>query len=295
MSLTSDFINSAKGLTRNPLGIIALFVSLIYGFACLVLSTSISNLISSVERLPLIWFIIIFPLVILGAFVFLVVKHHEKLYAPSDFRGDDSFIQTIEKGQIRDKRLKEVKLLESAPFAETTGDSLGSTEDETQEKELTEVKLEISEVNKTVEQNQEPTENELVDIYSNAEKWAANELSLKYRIPFKTNVKFATINGSLELDAYASDVNKRYVAEVKYWQTKKSIYKLKLSLQEFLATVTRMTQTFQKGKELNVIIVLVFDYLNIIDKEDLDSFIKSIYNRVSVEFYEYNELKKKYE
>lgn len=87
-----DFIAKTKGLTRNPLGIIALFISLIYGFACLVLSTSINNLKGPDERLPLIWFIILFPLLILAAFTFLVIKHHKKLYAPSDYKDEKNFI-----------------------------------------------------------------------------------------------------------------------------------------------------------------------------------------------------------
>lgn len=90
-----DFMDKAKGLTKNPLGIIALFISLIYGFACLVLSTSIINLHGSAERLPLIYFIIIFPILILGVFTFLVIKHHEKLYAPSDFIDEDNFIKVL--------------------------------------------------------------------------------------------------------------------------------------------------------------------------------------------------------
>ena len=84
------------GLTKNPLGIIALFVSLIYGFACLVLSTSIENLIGQEERLPLIWFIICFPFIILIGFIFLVIYHHSKLYSPSDYGNAESFLKTVE-------------------------------------------------------------------------------------------------------------------------------------------------------------------------------------------------------
>jgi hypothetical protein len=88
----SDFMEKASGLTKNPLGIIALFVSLIYGFACLVLSTSIQNLQGTAERLPLIWFIIVFPIFILITFTFLVIKHHTKLYAPSDYKNEENFM-----------------------------------------------------------------------------------------------------------------------------------------------------------------------------------------------------------
>jgi hypothetical protein len=93
MSSILDFIDKTKGLTRNPLSIIALFVSLIYGFACLVLSTSLNNLSGQEERLPLIWFTIVFPIIILAAFVYLVIKHHHKLYGPSDYKDESNFIK----------------------------------------------------------------------------------------------------------------------------------------------------------------------------------------------------------
>ena len=99
--MIQDFMKNAKGLTRNPLGIIALFISLIYGFACLVLSTSVKNLNNSVERLPLIWFIIGFPILILVSFILLVIFHHEKLYAPVDYKDEDNFIKTFRGREFR--------------------------------------------------------------------------------------------------------------------------------------------------------------------------------------------------
>lgn len=89
-----SFMREAKELSGNPLGIIALFISLIYGFACLLVASGIPDLErSSQERL--IWFLIIFPFAILSAFVYLVVNHHTKLYAPKDYVDEDNFIKSI--------------------------------------------------------------------------------------------------------------------------------------------------------------------------------------------------------
>jgi len=116
MNPISDFMEKAKGLTRNPLGIIALFVSLIYGFACLVLSSSLSNLHGQEERLPLIWFIIFFPVLILIGFIFLVVKHHHKLYAPSDYKDESNFVKVggYDKGKAFAKDFTPPKTTEDA-------------------------------------------------------------------------------------------------------------------------------------------------------------------------------------
>jgi hypothetical protein len=88
----NNFIKGSQGLTRNPLGIIALFISLIYGFSCLVLGTTGLNFPSK-ERILLILFIIIFPPLILFAFLYLVIKHHKKLYAPGDYKDERNFLE----------------------------------------------------------------------------------------------------------------------------------------------------------------------------------------------------------
>ena len=101
----SNFTEQAKGMYRNPLGIIALFLSLIYVLACLVLGSIITKLSAS-ERLPLIWFIVIFPILILLAFYHLVTTHHTKLYAPIDFKNEENFILSANKRTFTDQNFR---------------------------------------------------------------------------------------------------------------------------------------------------------------------------------------------
>lgn len=79
--MADKIFKESKSLSKNPLGIIALLISAIYGIASLVLSISFSELKTPYERLPLIWFVIIFPILILIGFIYLVIFHHEKLYS----------------------------------------------------------------------------------------------------------------------------------------------------------------------------------------------------------------------
>jgi hypothetical protein len=81
----------ATGLARNPLGIIALFIVLVYGFASLV--TAFAGGFSPQERMPLVYFLIVFPILVLGAFVWLVSKHSGKLFAPGDFKKEDNYVK----------------------------------------------------------------------------------------------------------------------------------------------------------------------------------------------------------
>ncbi|MGE8499804.1 MAG: hypothetical protein ACN6O6_20060 [Pseudomonas sp.] len=102
-----DFLKGAKDFARNPLGIIALFISLIYGFASLLLNSAVQNL-TNAERWPLILFIVFFPILVLVAFYRLVTKHHGKLYAPGDFKDDKSFLRTLSPEEQEEKLDKEI-------------------------------------------------------------------------------------------------------------------------------------------------------------------------------------------
>lgn len=85
------FASAAQGLAKNPLGIISLFIVLVYGFASLVIA--FGSDLSAYERVPLVYFLIIFPFVVLGVFSWLVSSHNGKLFAPSDFRDESNYIK----------------------------------------------------------------------------------------------------------------------------------------------------------------------------------------------------------
>ncbi len=88
---TTNFGNTAQSLARSPLGIVALFIVLAHGFASLVVAFTSS--FSSAERMPLIYFLVVFPHVVLGVFAWLVAKHSSKLFAPSDFKNEENYVK----------------------------------------------------------------------------------------------------------------------------------------------------------------------------------------------------------
>jgi tetratricopeptide (TPR) repeat protein len=105
----AEFGQTARSLARNPLGIIALFIVLIYGIASLVFGLSSSSL-GTQQKWVLIWFLVTFPIVVFFSFVWLVAKHSLKLYAPSDFRKDDSFVELNRKVSILEVRQTAVEV-----------------------------------------------------------------------------------------------------------------------------------------------------------------------------------------
>lgn len=87
--VTKYFAESLKYFVRSPLGVIALFITLIYGFATLTISLG-NNLKEHIE--PLIWFLVVFPVLVFLGFLWLVTKHFDKIYGPSDFENNRYFL-----------------------------------------------------------------------------------------------------------------------------------------------------------------------------------------------------------
>lgn len=106
-----------KDLVKNPIGIVALFISLIYGFANLLLGVTATALTAD-ERHPIIIFIVLFPVIVLGVFYMLVSRHHGKLYAPGDYKDDKSFLRTLSQEEREAKLEKEIN--EALPEPEST-------------------------------------------------------------------------------------------------------------------------------------------------------------------------------
>lgn len=93
-SSLKSFADDAVQLSKTPLGIIALFLVLIYALACSLIGFGAKN-IKEIQDSPLIWFLTLFPLAVLIAFTYLVAKHHWKLYPASEYHPgaiDDLFI-----------------------------------------------------------------------------------------------------------------------------------------------------------------------------------------------------------
>jgi hypothetical protein len=117
----SSFGKTASRLAHNPLGVLALFLVLVYGFACLVVGFGADSLNGSAERLPLIWFLVLFPVMVLYVFYLLVTRHHHKLYAPSDYKDEKLFVTPLEpevvNGRAKEEAL-EIAVSEQLPVSE---------------------------------------------------------------------------------------------------------------------------------------------------------------------------------
>lgn len=94
MSTVRDFADAAKGLSKSPLGIIALFLILVYAVASLVISFAKPEFFQYASH-PVVVFLATFPVIVLFVFAYLVARHHTKLYAPYEFKNQEDFFRTL--------------------------------------------------------------------------------------------------------------------------------------------------------------------------------------------------------
>lgn len=86
-----DFGNTAKSLSKSPLGVLSLFLVLVYALACAVFN--FKSGLSETQNEVFLCFIVFFPIFIFVAFMWVWVYHSDKLFAPSDFSDENNFIK----------------------------------------------------------------------------------------------------------------------------------------------------------------------------------------------------------
>ena len=217
-----SFNDTSVKLSRNPLGIIALFIVLVYGIAGLLLGYSIKFL-SYIERLLMIGFLVFFPLIVLIVFYFLVTRHNEKLYSPQDFRTDDAFFK---KASPKEQAVKLVE--ESFETGRNQSDNHTDAPHEVDEKEIS-----TAGQTETIQNSQNPeqflpdnnlrldAQRSTLERVAHAEELALENIELKYRTLVHRGYKLP--NGYVA-DGYFKDYNgNTCLVEVKFIESKNAM------------------------------------------------------------------------
>ncbi|QLX45347.1 hypothetical protein HV146_15310 [Escherichia coli] len=84
------------GLVKNPLTIIAIFAGLVE-----VSATTVLPFIDKSLQATFIWFLMIFPTLLITYFFGTLLLKPQALYAPSDFRDDDAFVKMHEPQKVK--------------------------------------------------------------------------------------------------------------------------------------------------------------------------------------------------
>lgn len=250
--------DTLKHYLHNPLGILGMFITLCYLIAGIVFSIGLDKLQGDSERLPFVYFIIGFPLIILGAFLFLVICHHEKLYSPQDFSDEANFVKL-------------------------TG--IESTE------KLREAAVEIiSNGNSAHQETKNVTEkvHALMPIVESVEKLAVKKIESIYGFQFQREVQYILNRQRYIFDAFAQKDGIFYIFECKYVRNSLSRDRLRMVLEQIL----RYKQMFNdQGIIAKFIVAFILDEFTEKRQKEIVDFYSSVVPEMTVFVFDFNKLK----
>ena len=270
-----EFGKAAQKLSRNPLGIIALFIVLVYGIAALVLGLSSNNLQPN-ERLPLIYFLVFFPVIVLIAFYRLVSNHHMKLYAPIDFQDKEGFFRALTPLEQKQKIDEEMKSIEEETKAEDKTPPVPKKDNSN----LSE--MESAGILKTISKRH---------TYVLAEELAFREIESEFKVSVHRQV---AIGRGHSIDGLFRHHGKPKAIEIKFMPSIQYAERIiKIELDKFLTIPEYMKPEFSILLVVVVASGLKEETLNI----DMDKLLKIAEDAnlsVELRFYDFDELKEKY-
>ncbi|MDB5405104.1 MAG: hypothetical protein JWL84_16 [Rhodospirillales bacterium] len=191
---------------RNPLSIIALFISFIYALSTAVLALK-AEALGGANQTVMILFITLFPVLVFLTFTWLVAQHHEKLYSPQDYRTDEGFHYLRGAPSRLGGRLEE-------ELAEAQGDDAdqASNDSEAVPTQRPQAPHIIApEVPQELRELPRPSGRRSVLEAFVAEGLAFQELQEEFKAPFTRHVRI----GSAEVDGILETTSGRIVVEVK--------------------------------------------------------------------------------
>lgn len=101
------------GPIKNPLTIIAIFAAIAE-----ISGTIVLPFIDKSNQALYVWFLMIFPLLLILLFFLTLNFNHKVLYAPSDYRNEDNFLQSLPRASFTEKVQKiKAELAEAEPEA----------------------------------------------------------------------------------------------------------------------------------------------------------------------------------
>lgn len=104
------------GPIKNPLTIIAIFAAIAE-----ISGTIVLPFIAPANQAIYVWFLIIFPILLIILFFLTLNFNHKVLYAPSDYQNEDNFLRSLPRATLAEKALKiEEEIAEDIKVVEST-------------------------------------------------------------------------------------------------------------------------------------------------------------------------------
>lgn len=201
------------GHIKNPLTVIAIFAAIAE-----ISGTTVLPFIEADNQNIYIWFLMFFPIFLVGIFFLTLNFNHRVLYAPSDYKDEKNFVNPYGKASPEEqgnKLREEVEEIEAEDSAEKSSTTEKSDENEREALSAHEKFMSAAKINSI-------RNRQLMADVTLAEKLAVNKLTKELGLNFKTDVRleFPDSNVRAVYDALAIDDDEVHAVEVKLFKAR---------------------------------------------------------------------------
>jgi len=192
------------GTIRNPLTIIAIFAAIAE-----ISGTAVLPFISDGNQSTYVWFLMIFPLLLVVLFFLTLNFNHNVLYAPSDFKNEENFFKSFVNAsptEKADKLREEVREIEN----ETCLDALQSDVTQPTQQNVT---------------RHEASQRSISARYLLAEELVLSKLSKDLGQYVRRDMRFSIPGQAFLFDGVVMTQDKVIAIEIKYFKDTRSIQK----------------------------------------------------------------------
>lgn len=201
------------GHIKNPLTVIAIFAAIAE-----ISGTTVLPFIESENQGIYIWFLMLFPVFLVGIFFLTLNFNHKVLYAPSDYKNEDNFLKSFGKATTEEKEEKFREEVEEAEDSSSTEKNAPvSSGDDTGSQETSSTSAPSKHSTSFVFNSERHAS--LMANVSLAERLSIMKLSKDMGLEFKTDVRFETHSSrKIIFDGLAIEKNKIHAVEVKLFR-----------------------------------------------------------------------------
>lgn len=263
-----DKVNTIK----NPLTIIAIFAGIAE-----ISGTVVLPLIAQENQANFIWFLMVFPHLLIVLFFATLNWNHKVLYAPSDYKDEDNFIKSLPKAspdEKAEKRKEELASIESEEIPKDDSKEITNTEN-------------LATLYKTLIKRSAQAS------YILSEELIFDKLSKEFSSEIQREVKIS--NGYI-FDGLVKDRNGMTAIEVKFLRDF-STNRLKDSISKIAESTRLLNDSDRKNFKLLLVVTTDQDKITFNEiKERIDR-IKGYYPSLPIElrFYKLTDLEKEFE
>jgi len=279
------------GTIKNPLTVIAIFSG-----TAEISGTAVLPLLDSANQEMYIWFLMAFPFTLIALFFITLNWNHKVLYAPSDFKDENNFIDIVSKATLQDKfeKLSKNDEIEIKDESDTETESEVTTDDLINNfKEVFSSEITTKLDREKRKEFQKLIHSKTIEESLFAEKLVIEKLRNELNIDIDTESKIELNKQKFIFDGLIQNDNQLTVIEVKYFRELRTALssRFNYTLASFEKLYINLNE--EQKQNFSIILAIVTDTPDKKIIEKLKDRIKKHYNvNIILKVYEYDELAK---